>query len=123
MIRRSFVLILAAISVVWTAGSAWAELRLPAIFSDSMVVQREKPIHIWGWTTPGQNVSVTLADRSANAVADASGRFDVNLPSLIAGGPFELVIEADEKKVIEDVLIGEVWICSGQSNMAWPVSV
>ena len=101
---------------------ALAELRMSSIFGDSMVVQRDKPIHVWGWTTPGSEVTVQLADKSAAGKADASGRFDVDLDALPAGGPHELTIKADESKTFQDVLVGEVWICSGQSNMAWPVA-
>ncbi len=101
---------------------ALAELRMASIFGDSMVVQREKPIHVWGWTTPGTEVTVQLADKSATGKADASGRFDVDLDPLSAGGPHELTVKADESKTFKDVLVGEVWICSGQSNMAWPVA-
>ena len=100
---------------------AQAELQLSAVFGDHMVVQRDKPIHVWGWTKPGQAVSATLAGKSASGTADDGGRFDLQLPELPAGGPHELVVKADETKQFTDVLVGEVWICSGQSNMQWNV--
>ncbi len=102
-------------------STAQAELMMPAIFGDSMVVQRNEPVHIWGWTQPGQEVSVQLGDRSAKGKANDEGRFDISVPSLPAGGPYDLTVKADETKTFTDVLVGEVWICSGQSNMAWAV--
>ncbi|KLU04948.1 Sialic acid-specific 9-O-acetylesterase [Rhodopirellula islandica] len=102
-------------------STAQAELMMPAIFGDSMVVQRNEPVHIWGWTKPGQEVSVQLGDRAAKGKANDEGRFDVSVPALPAGGPYDLTVKADETKTFTDVLVGEVWICSGQSNMAWAV--
>lgn len=107
---------------VMTSTPVAAELKLPSIFGDSMVVQRDVPVHVWGWTEPGQSVKAQLGDRSGKTVAGQDGRFDLSMTALPAGGPYELVIEADEKKVYSDVLVGEVWVCSGQSNMAWQVS-
>ena len=116
---------LAMMAIAFTffaSTSAQAELFLPSIFGDSMVVQRDRPVRVWGWTEPETSVTVRLAGNEATATADAEGRFDVNMPSMPAGGPHELTVEADETKTFRDVLVGEVWICSGQSNMAWPVS-
>lgn len=105
------------------APYAWAELRVPSIFGDSMVVQRDRPIRVWGWGDPGQEITVTLADKTGVTTASDDGRFDVALEALPAGGPHELTIAGDGDRVrFSDVLVGEVWICSGQSNMAWPVS-
>ena len=101
---------------------AGAELKLANIFSDHMVVQQKMPIKVWGWTKPGQEVTVTLADKSATAKAGDDGRFDASLSAVDAGGPYTLEVKADETRTISDVLVGEVWICSGQSNMQWTVS-
>lgn len=101
--------------------TASADLKMSSVFGDSMVVQRDAPIRVWGWTTPGTDVSVSLAGKSATGKAGDDGRFDVSLPKLPAGGPHELTVEADETKTFTDVLVGEVWICSGQSNMQWSV--
>ncbi len=118
--RRSF---LVAMAMVFAGGaSAWAELKLPAIFSDHMVLQREKPIPVWGWDEPGTEVTVTLGDQSVKAQADAQGRWKATLPARVAGGPLELTVKGTSEKAFRDVLIGEVWICSGQSNMEWPVA-
>ena len=104
-----------------TASSLYAELKLSSVFSDSMVLQRDKPIHVWGWTKPGQSVTAEIAGHSSQTTADSSGRFDLEIDPLPAGGPHELSIQADELRTIGDVLIGEVWLCSGQSNMQWSV--
>ncbi|HHM13062.1 MAG TPA: sialate O-acetylesterase, partial [Planctomycetaceae bacterium] len=118
--RRSFFV---AMAMVFAGGvSAWAELKLPAIFSDHMVLQREKPIPVWGWDNPGTEVTVTLGDQSVKARADAQGRWKATLPARAAGGPLELTVKGTSEKAFRDVLIGEVWICSGQSNMEWPVA-
>ncbi|MFK8111632.1 MAG: sialate O-acetylesterase [Rubripirellula sp.] len=99
----------------------FAEVKMSSIFGDSMVLQRDKPIHVWGWTTAGTEVKVEIAGHEATDKADSEGRFDVSLDPLPAGGPHEMVVTGDETKKFEDVLVGEVWVCSGQSNMAFSV--
>ncbi len=107
------------------------ELRLPRVFDSGMVLQREMPIPVWGWAKAGEKVSVSLYAAGATsqiagaitATADANGRWRVNLPAHKAGGPFELRVAGEEKTIkLSDVLVGEVWICSGQSNMEWPLA-
>lgn len=88
-----------------------------------MVVQRGKPINVWGWDVPGQKVTIKLGGKSATATTDANGKFMASLPKLNAGGPFTLEVSGSGSKSISDVLVGEVWICSGQSNMEWPMSL
>jgi sialate O-acetylesterase len=107
------------------AGSenADAALKLPNVFGDHMVVQQKAPIKVWGWTTAGQNVTAELAGQTASAAAGTDGRFDLTLPPLDAGGPHTLTVTADETRTISDVLVGEVWVCSGQSNMQWSVKL
>ncbi len=82
-----------------------------------MVLQRDIPAPIWGWTTPGKEVTVTLNGKSAAAVADADGKWIVKIGPFAAGGPFTLSVQGPESASLEDVLIGDVWIFSGQSNM------
>ncbi|MEO1615861.1 MAG: sialate O-acetylesterase [Planctomycetota bacterium] len=87
-----------------------------------MVLQRGKPIHVWGWVAPGADVTVAMAGQSVTGKGNAEGRFDLDLPEMKAGGPHELTIASgDDKTTFTDVLIGEVWVCSGQSNMQWAV--
>ncbi len=98
-------------------------MRLAPPFSDHAVLQRDQPIPIWGIATPDAEVTVTLAGGSARVVCSADGSWLVRLPPLSAGGPHEVVARCggDEARC-RDVLIGEVWICSGQSNMQWTLA-
>ncbi len=92
-------------------------MELPALFSDGMVLQRGKPVPVWGWSHPGQEVTVRFAGQEKKAKADADGKWIVNLDPLDETAKGDLTIEGDITKTIKDVLVGEVWICSGQSNM------
>lgn len=96
-----------------------AQVQLASVFSDHMVLQRGKPIAVWGTAAPGESVVVTMREATANAVADAAGQWLLHLDPQAAGGPFELKVQASNEVTLRDVLIGEVWICSGQSNMQW----
>jgi sialate O-acetylesterase len=94
---------------------------LPNLFSDHMVLEQARPIHIWGKADAREKLSVGLATESTNVVADEHGRWSVDLPPLPAGGPFTLSIRGKKEIVIRDVMIGEVWVASGQSNMTFPL--
>ena len=109
------------IALTMMANLCVAEVTTSPVFGDSMVVQRDMPVHVWGWTQPNIDVHVAMAGHEAETRSDKNGRFDVKLDPLPAGGPHEMVIQADETRTFKDVLVGEVWVCSGQSNMQWPV--
>ncbi len=96
---------------------AHAELRLPAIVGDNMVLQQNADAPVWGWSQPGQKVTLTLNKQTASAIADDKGKWIAHFKDLKPGGPFELLIEADSTLTLKNVLVGEVWLCSGQSNM------
>jgi sialate O-acetylesterase len=98
-----------------------ANVRMPLLFSDGMVLQRNKPIPVWGWADANEKVEVHFNNQTKNITADATGKWMVKLDSEKAGGPFELIITGKNKIVITNVLVGEVWICSGQSNMEFQV--
>lgn len=102
-------------------GLAQAEVRLAQVFSDHMVLQRQQPIPVWGWARAGEAVSVQLHGQSAQATADAQGRWRALLKAEAAGGPYTLVVQGDNSLRVDDVLIGDVWLASGQSNMEWSV--
>lgn len=119
-LRRSVAFALLA-ALVMTAVPARADVRLPRIFSDHMVLQRDQEIPLWGWAEPGEEVSVEFAGHSAKAVADAEGRWSIRLPAQPAGGPHTLVVAGRNRIEVTDVLVGEVWVCSGQSNMEWGI--
>lgn len=114
--------VLAVALAVMLSNSANAELNVPKIFSDSMVLQREQPIPVWGWEDPGTEVHVVLGDEVKKAKADDAGKWMVEFSAKKAGGPHKMVIEGTNRIEFNDVLIGEVWLCSGQSNMEWTVS-
>jgi sialate O-acetylesterase len=103
--------------------SAHAELKLARIFGSNMVLQQEKPIAVWGWDTPNSNVTVTLGDKSEKAAANAKGEWKVKLPALKAGTkPYTLTAVGSTTVTLDNILIGEVWLASGQSNMDWALS-
>ena len=116
-------LILTALLSGLPAGTAGAAaLRLPAVFADQAVLQRNAPVPVWGWAEPGEMVTVAIAGQTATATADAAGRWRVDLAPMPAGGPHQLAVSAPSgSKTFSDVLIGEVWLASGQSNMQWSI--
>lgn len=114
---------LAALALAALPASAWAELQLPLLFADGAVLQRDVPLRVWGWATPGARIQVRLDGAAATAVAAADGRWQAQLPAHAAGGPYVLEVQGDgARRRIGDVLVGDVWLASGQSNMEWPLA-
>jgi len=103
------------------ARSLRGEVKLPSLISDGMVLQQGMKVNIWGTADPGEQVTVTLGDQRVTGTADSAGRWKVKLGPLNAGGPFTMTIAGKNTITLHDVLVGEVWICSGQSNMEMPV--
>ena len=102
--------------------AAKAELKLPAIIGDNMVLQQKQSDPIWGWDAPGTKVSVTFGSQSESATADAKGKWTVKInPGAANATPATLTIKGTSTKELKNVLVGEVWICSGQSNMQFNV--
>jgi sialate O-acetylesterase len=99
-----------------------AEVKLPAVFGDHMVLQRDTAAPVWGWAEPGEQVIVSIAGQKQSAKAGSDGKWMVKLAKLSAGGPHTLTIQGKNTIVIQDVLVGEVWLGSGQSNMAMTVN-
>lgn len=95
---------------------------LSSLLSDGMVLQRNAKVTLWGKSAPGQPVRITFQDRTAGTVACADGHWQVQLDDLKPGGPYTLTISAEEERVISDVLVGDVWVLGGQSNMELPVA-
>ncbi len=98
---------------------ASAAVRLPGIFGNHMVLQRDKPIPVWGWAQANEKITVQFNKQLINTKADKQGKWKIDLAAEQAGGPFDMTIKGQNTIVYTDVLIGEVWICSGQSNMEW----
>ncbi len=103
-------------------GTLWADVKPNAIFSDGAVLQRGVAIPVWGTADPGEKIQVSLDGQTASTTADSEGNWKIQLPAHDAGGPFEMKISGNNTLNFSDVLIGEVWVCSGQSNMEWPLS-
>lgn len=104
------------------APSALADVRLPKIISDHMVLQAEKSATIWGWADPGEKVEVSLGTKSSATTANSEGKWSVKLDVPAAGAALEMTVAGKNKLTVKDVLTGEVWLCSGQSNMEWTVA-
>jgi len=98
-----------------------ADVRLPKIIASHMVLQQQKPLAIWGWADPGEKVIVELAGQKVDGITAANGKWNVTLAPIKTGGPFKMSFQGRNRIELDDILIGEVWICSGQSNMEMPV--
>jgi sialate O-acetylesterase len=114
----------ATIAVSLAAGSlaasdAHADVSVPRIISDGMVLQQKAPIRLFGRAAPGEKVTIKIGSQSGAATTGPSGEWDATLKPLPAGGPYTLTISGKNTITIKDVLVGEVWVCSGQSNMEW----
>ena len=96
-----------------------ADIELPAIISDNMVLQSGMETPFWGTAEPGEQVTVAMGDQRASTIADEAGKWMVILTQWETGGPFEVTITGNNTIILQNVLVGEVWICSGQSNMGW----
>src|SRR5262245_6288652 len=116
---RSASLLAAFLVAIPFADAARAEVRLPKIFSDRMVVQQQMPIHLWGWANTGEEVRAEFAGQSGSVKTGAVGRWRIELPAVAADGkPHELKVAGSNTIVLRDVAIGEVWLAVGQSNMS-----
>jgi sialate O-acetylesterase len=112
----------AFVLVVGALTAARADPSLPTIISNHAVFQQGRKIHLWGAADPGEKIIVSLSLSRAQALADSSGHWSIDLPPMQAGGPFRLKVAGNTTIVVEDVLIGEVWVASGQSNMTFALS-
>jgi len=101
--------------------SMFAEVRVPSVIGDNMVLQQGMKVRIWGTASAGERVAVSFSSRTAQTTADQNGRWQTFIGPFKAGGPFVLTIRAANTLTLKNVLVGEVWICSGQSNMEWPL--
>ena len=124
-IFRDWLAGLAAVLLALMAGShpaARGDVKVPAIFGSHMVLQRDQKDRVWGWAEPGEEVTVKIGGQSHATKAGADGSWQVVLDPMPAGGPHTLSIQGKNTLQFDDVLVGEVWICSGQSNMQWSVA-
>jgi sialate O-acetylesterase len=114
-------LLLLAVLTVVSAASLRAEVKLPGLFADNMVLQQGTTLPVWGWADEGEAITVSFRGHSSSTTAK-NGKWQVKLPRQRAGGPDTLTISGNNKIELQNVLVGEVWICSGQSNMEWPMN-
>lgn len=108
--------------LVILASQASAEVVLASPFTDHAVLQRERPVPVWGTANAGETVTVTCGTISAKAVAGTDGKWKAELSPLPVGGPYEVTVSGSSTIVLKDILVGDVWLCSGQSNMAFGLS-
>ncbi len=110
-----------SLCIVAPVADARADILLPHVFSSHMVLQRDLDIPVWGTADPGETVTVVIGNRRGMTVAGKDGRWKIKIGKLPAGGPHEMTVAGKNTIVLTDVLVGEVWVCSGQSNMWWTV--
>jgi sialate O-acetylesterase len=112
--------LLSAILFLFTATS-YAKIRLPNILGSNMVLQQKSTTKLWGWAEPGEKIKITTSwdNKVIENVADGNARWQLDLQTPQAGGPYSITFQGDNKIVLDNILIGEVWVCSGQSNMEW----
>ena len=94
-----------------------ANIKLPLLLSNGMVLQRDTKLIIWGWASPGEKVQVRINKKTVSTVTDSDGNWKVSLPPMKAGGPYTMMVKGNNTVTINDILVGDVWFCSGQSNM------
>ena len=127
---KRLTLLLIGFLLLFTQPFVHAEVTLPRVIGSNMVLQRDMEVPIWGWASVGEEITITLSaeDEGANSlfsttvVADAEGNWQTKLPEMSAGGPYILRVSGSNTLELTNILFGEVWVCSGQSNMQWSVS-
>jgi sialate O-acetylesterase len=103
--------------LLFISASAFCQVKLPKLISDGMVLQRDINIKIWGWASEGEKITVRFIDSTYHTIANKKGEWEIMLPKLKAGGPYVMQLDASNSITINDIAIGDVWVCSGQSNM------
>ena len=121
IVKLKFFVIGLFIGDLFAIQPAKAQVRLPQLISDGMVLQRDIKTDIWGWASPGEKVRVRFNHHTYKSNTNASGRWSVKLPATKAGGPYDMDISASNHITVHDILFGDVWFCSGQSNMVVPM--
>lgn len=105
------------LSFLAVTGALRAEVTLPKVLASHMVIQRDLPVHVWGWATAGEHVTASFRGHDGMTAANELGQWSIYLPPGAAGGPFQLTVKGSNTITLEDVLVGDVWIAGGQSNM------
>jgi sialate O-acetylesterase len=116
------------IGLIWMTGVAQGmaqsnDLRLASIFTDHMVIQQGLHAPVWGYASPGALVTIDFAGFKTQARTDAQGKWMIKMPPIASGGPYDMTVTAEKTQILRDVMVGEVWVASGQSNMEWTVGM
>jgi sialate O-acetylesterase len=119
--KSSYKKILLFSLLILTTNFAFAQVRLPKLIADGMVLQRDTPLKIWGWASPNENITISFNGSEYKCSADVNGNWQTVIPEQKAGGAYTMTIKASNIITIKDILVGDVWLCSGQSNMALPM--
>lgn len=119
--KHTFSVLLACVLI--TVNAATAQVKLPQIIRDSMILQRDTKLNIWGWASPNEKLGLRFNNKIYKTKADASGNWKLVLPPVPAGGPYSMEFTASNKIILKDILFGDVWFCSGQSNMVHQLNI
>lgn len=120
--KKLFLLIVISITISGTYTGLLANVKLPQLLSDNMMFQRDMEIKIWGWADKNENITVKFNDAVKKTKTGKDGKWKVIFPAMKAGGPYEMTVSGKNEIRIKNILVGDVWICSGQSNMEWTVA-
>lgn len=115
--KKLITIVALCFSLILFSGQLTGQVTLPALISDSMILQRDSEVNIWGWAPEGERVQVRFDGKRYRAAAGAEGRWEVTLPPMKAGGPYTMEITGGNRIEIGHILVGDVWLCAGQSNM------
>ena len=107
-------------TLIISSAISYAEVKLPKIFSSNMVLQRDRELKIWGWADANEKVTLTFNGQQLTTKTAKNGEWILLLKPMTYGGPFEMTVSGKKNNIaLKNILIGDVWICSGQSNMEW----
>ncbi|RYY15834.1 MAG: sialate O-acetylesterase, partial [Chitinophagaceae bacterium] len=108
-------------SITAMPASTLANIRLPSVLADNMVLQRNSESQLWGWSNPAEKIFITLSwnGKTDSVTASGDARWSIKISTPAAGGPYTITLKGQNTIVLKNILIGEVWVCSGQSNMEW----
>jgi sialate O-acetylesterase len=115
--KRYFAPLLTTFYLVLLCNTLSAEVSLPAMISNGMILQRDEKINIWGWAKPGERISVEFNNKKYQTETGPDGKWLIHLDPQIAGGPYTMIIRGSNTITLNNILLGDVWVCSGQSNM------
>ena len=118
---RELLALFAALTAALCTANSWADVRLPRLVGDHMVLQRDAKITVWGWAQPGEKIQIRVRSQHVTTRADAQGQWSASMGPFAAGGPYDMTVSGKDTVVLHDVLVGDVWLASGQSNMEFPL--